>query len=50
MSVTGDKDNINGVNGKYLDFVERDINSDRNGAENEKQSNIKERKLLMFII
>lgn len=39
-----DKDNLNGVNGKYLNSVERDINTNGNGWENEKQSNIKGRK------
>lgn len=45
MSVTMDKDkNLNGINGKYLNSVEKDINTNGNGPENEKQSNIKGRK------
>lgn len=44
MSITMDKDNLNGVNGKYLNSVERNINTNGNGSENEKQSNIKGRK------
>lgn len=46
MSVTMDKDNNNrnGVNGKYLTSIEKDINTNGNGPENEKQSNINGRK------
>lgn len=38
------KNCLKGVNCKYLDFIERDINTNGNGPENEKQSNIKGRK------